>query len=108
MTPIKLKPFFQSIQGTTMQRQIIHGVPYFTDALNRLFTWDAEAQPQPIGTYHPTTNTITYADNHLAQLSHRLQTWRANQSARLRKPTASSGGDAGRQANGETNSEDED
>lgn len=91
-----------------MQRQIIHGVPYFTDALHRLFTWDAEAPPHPIGTYNPTTNTITYTDNHLAQLSQRLQTWRANQTARLRKPSASSGGDSGSQANGQENPEDDD
>lgn len=93
-----------------MQRQIIHGVPYFTDTLNRLFTWDAEAQPYPIGTYSPTTNTITYTDNHIAQLSQRLQTWRTNQHARLRKPvaaSATSGGDSGGKANGQANSEDE-
>lgn len=89
-----------------MQRTIIHGVPYFTDALNRLFTWDTEAQPQHIGTYQPITNTITYADNHLTQLSHRLQTWRASQTARLRKPTAS-GGDSRGKGDRETDSEGE-
>jgi hypothetical protein len=93
-----------------MQRQIIHGVPYFTNALNQLFTWDSEAPPHPIGSYNPTTNTIAYTDNHLAQLSQRLQTWRGNQSARLRKPAAAaaSGGDSGRKGNGQENSEDED
>ncbi len=91
-----------------MQRQIIHGVPYFTDALNRLFTWDSEAPPHPVGSYDPATNTVTYADNHLAQLSQRLQTWRASQNVRLRKPpAAASGGDSGRKANGQENSEDE-
>ena len=90
-----------------MQRQIIHGVPYFTDTLNRLFTWDTETQPQPIGTYSPATNTITYTDNHIAQLSQRLQTWRTNQTARLRKPSAS-GGDSGGKGNGQENPEDED
>lgn len=91
-----------------MQRTIIHGVPYFTDALNRLFTWDTEAQPHPIGTYNPTTNTITYADNHLTQLSHRLQTWRASQSPRLRKPaTSNSGGDFGGKGDREADSEGE-
>lgn len=92
-----------------MQRTIIHGVPYFTDALNRLFTWDSEAQPHPIGAFNQTTNTITYTDNHLTQLSQRLQTWRGAQTARLRKPpTAASGGDSGCKGNGQENSEDED
>lgn len=91
-----------------MQRQIIHGVPYFTDAFNRLFTWDTEAQPQLIGTFQPATHTITYTDNHIAQLTQRLQTWRGAQSNRLRKPTAAtSGGDSGRKSNGQENSEDE-
>lgn len=91
-----------------MQRQIIHGVPYFTNALNQLFTWDSEAAPHPVGSYNPDTNTITYTDNHLAQLSQRLQTWRGAQSARLRKPVTTSGGDSGRKGNGQENSEDED
>ena len=92
-----------------MQRQIIHGVPYFTNALNQLFTWDSEAPPHPIGSYNSATNTIAYTDNHLAQLSQRLQTWRGAQSARLRKPAAAtSGGDSGRKGNGQENSEDED
>jgi len=91
-----------------MQRQIIHGVPYFTDALNRLFTWDTETQPHPIGTYDSNSKTIAYTDNHIAQLSQRLQTWRTNQNARPRKPTAtSSGGDSSGKDNGQENSEDE-
>ena len=90
-----------------MQRTIIHGVPYFTDALNRLFTWDAEAQPHPIGQYNPPTTTLTYADNHLTQLSHRLQPWRASQTARLRKPSATSGGDSRGKGDREADSEGE-
>ena len=71
-----------------MQRQIVHGVPYFTDAANRLFTWDTEAAPQHIGTYHPDTGTVSFTDGHLTKLSGRLQSWRAKQHPRPRKPGA--------------------
>ena len=102
-----------------MQRQIVNGVPYFTDAQNRLFTWDAEAQPQHIGSFVPstpkstaaaTTAPVQFNDNHLAKLTDRLQGWRAKQHARSRKPGASdsnaaSGGNSGSKADGETDSE---
>lgn len=90
-----------------MQRQIINGVPYFTDAQSRLFTWDAEAQPQHLGTFEPTnpkstaaatTATIRFNDNHLAKLTDRLQGWRAKQNARSRKPGA--GADSSKDAAG--------
>jgi hypothetical protein len=68
-----------------MQRQIINGVPYFTDNQNRLFTWDTEAQPQHIGAYNPTTGAVTYEPNHLANLATRLQVWREKQQPRDRK-----------------------
>ena len=81
-----------------MQRQIIHGVPYFIDGANNLHLWDTEAPAHRIGTYSKATDTLTFTDNHLTQLSDRLQAWRSKQIARPRKPTANrrgnSGGDA--------------
>ena len=44
-----------------------YGVPYYIDAANCLFTWDTEAEPQPIGTYDPTTGQVSYAADHLAK-----------------------------------------
>jgi hypothetical protein len=73
-----------------MQRQIIHGVPYFVDSQNRLFTWDTETAPQQIGHYEPKSESVTYAEDHLAKLSSRLAVWRGSQQARLRKATATS------------------
>ena len=70
-----------------MQRQLINGVPYFTDNQNRLFTWDTEAQPQHIGAYNPTTGVVTYEPDHLAKLATRLQVWREKQQPRDRKAT---------------------
>ncbi len=81
-----------------MQRQIIHGVPYFIDGSSNLYLWDPEAPAQRIGTYTKATDTVTYSDNHLAQLTDRLQVWREKQFARPRKPGAAAA------ANGRGNS----
>lgn len=81
-----------------MQRQIIHGVPYFIDGANNLHLWDTETTAYRVGTYAKATDSVTFTDNHLTQLSERLQVWRSKQFARPRKPTANrrgnSGGDA--------------
>ena len=88
-----------------MQRQIIHGVPYFIDGSSNLYLWDPEAPAQRVGTYNKATDSITFGDNHLAQLTDRLQVWRSKQAARPRKPTANrrgnSGGDAAESASDE-------
>jgi hypothetical protein len=68
-----------------MQRQIIHGVPYFLDSQNRLFPWDTETSSQPIGQYNPATDSILYADDHLVKFTGKLAVWREQQKPRLRK-----------------------
>jgi hypothetical protein len=73
-----------------MERHIVNGVPYFTDNQNRLYTWDTEAQPQIIGAYNPTTDTVTYEPNHLDKLAERLEDWRSKQQPRDRKAIANS------------------
>lgn len=70
-----------------MQRQIIHGVPYFTDAANNLYIWSTEEPKINIGTYNPATQAITFQPNHIATLGDQLTTWRANQKIRARKST---------------------
>jgi len=67
-----------------MQKLFINGVPYFTDKGN-LYLWD-ETNPTHIGTY--TDNKITYQHDLISKLSTRLTEWRAEQSSRVRKPTA--------------------
>jgi hypothetical protein len=91
---LKIDPhFFVFKKYKKMQRQIIQGVPYFTDKKNNLYTWDLEAEPQLIGTYNAESNSVTFAENHLSKLADRLQAWRVNQASRPRKSpgTASSG-----------------
>jgi len=70
-----------------MQRQIIHGVPYFTDAANNVYIWSTEQQTTPIGTYNPANQAITFQQDHLTALADQLVTWRANQRIRERKST---------------------
>lgn len=74
-----------------MQRQIIHGVPYFIDATNNLYIWDTEQPRTCIGTYIPANQTIAFQSNHLRELAAKLTTWRANQTIRPRKPSNSRG-----------------
>jgi hypothetical protein len=90
-----------------MQRQIINGVPYFTDNQNRLFTWDTEAQPQLIGAYNPTTGVVTYESNHLDSLTTRLKVWREKQQPRDRKATNSGRNSRGGASKPAENSEDD-
>ncbi len=76
-----------------MQRQIIQGVPYFTDKSNKVYTWDLESEPILIGTYNAESNSVTFTENHLTKLADRLKVWRANQVGRPRKsPTTASNG----------------
>lgn len=71
-----------------MQRQTIHGVPYFIDSSKRLYVWDTEATPAHIGSYDSATDTITFLPSAHGALGDRLQHWRSKQSARPRKPNA--------------------
>jgi len=73
-----------------MQRQIIHGVPYFTDVQNRLYTWEPEGSPSHIGTYDPVKKSVDFLPNHQAILDEKLATWRRTQHTRSRKPAAAS------------------
>ncbi len=68
-----------------MQRVLVHGVPYFTNAANQLFTWEPEGTPQRIGTYHPADKTVRFEINHLQGLTGALQVWRSKQQPRPRK-----------------------
>ncbi len=90
-----------------MQRQIIHGVPYFVDNQNRLFTWDTEADPQHIGSYDPTTGNAIFAEDHLGKLAGRLCDWRSKQSIRARKAIASSRRNTSQQAAAAEDSDDD-
>jgi hypothetical protein len=73
-----------------MQRKIISGIPYYVDTSNKLYTWDTEAQPQPIGTYNPTADAVTFESNHFERLTSRLEDWRSKQQPRDRKAIANS------------------
>jgi len=66
-----------------MQKQILHGVPYFTEK-GILYTWDTTS-PIPIGTYNG--ENITYKPEAIQTLNGFLTTWRTNQQSRERKPT---------------------
>lgn len=66
-----------------MQKQILHGVPYYTDK-QTLYIWDPESVA--IGTYQG--ETITFQPNLITTLNPRLTAWRAEQKSRVRKPTA--------------------
>ncbi len=68
-----------------MQRVLVHGVPYFTNAANQLFTWEPEGTPQRIGTYKPADKTVSFEANHLQGLTRPLQDWRSKQQPRPRK-----------------------
>ncbi len=74
-----------------MQRQIIQGVPYFTDKSNKVYTWDLDSEPILIGTYDG--KSVTFSENHIAKLTDRLKIWRAAQVGRPRKsPTTITSG----------------
>ena len=68
-----------------MQKQILYGVPYYTDKQN-LYIWDPESVA--IGTYQ--SETIAFQPDLLTTLNPRLTAWRAQQQSRVRKPTATS------------------
>jgi hypothetical protein len=72
-----------------MQRQIIHGIPFFVDAQKRIYTWETEpgCKPQHIGSFSA-EGEITFVSNHISALSSKLTEWRSTQKPRPRKPTA--------------------
>jgi hypothetical protein len=72
-----------------MQRQIIHGVPYFIDGENKLYIWEPNGPPEQIGIYNPANESITYNPEHLKGLATHLTLWRSNQHARSRKSKSS-------------------
>lgn len=82
-----------------MQRQTIHGVPYFIDSSKRLYVWDTEASPAHIGTYDAATDQVTFLPSALSALGDRLQHWRSKQSARPRKPNATAAANSGGHSN---------
>ncbi len=88
-----------------MQRQILYGVPYFIDSAHKLYTWDRDSSPQPIGQYNPTDQKIQFKDNHITGLVGRLAEWRAAQVPRLRKGTPNGRGHSKQQTSAETDSE---
>jgi hypothetical protein len=69
-----------------MQRQIVHGIPYFTDSINKLYVWDHELPNQCIGTYNSIKKTVEFNSNHLEGLREHLTVWRSKQIPRSRKP----------------------
>ena len=69
-----------------MQRQIVHGIPYFTDAINKLYVWDQELPNQCIGNYDSIKKTVEFKSNHLEGLRTHLTAWRSKQLPRSRKP----------------------
>jgi len=82
-----------------MQRQIIHGIPYFVDKSNNLYLWDTEQPAYSIGTYDPKSQSITFNPNHQEGLQGCLATWRSKQVPRSRKP-ASEAADTNSRSNG--------
>ena len=70
-----------------MQKEFINGVPYFTDKTGALYLAD-DSNPIHIGKHQE--QKINFHENLIANLQERLTTWRAEQSSRVRKPTAPS------------------
>ena len=71
-----------------MQKQLLYGVPYYTDK-QTVHIWDPESIVA-IGTYQDTTKQLTFYPDILDTLSPRLIAWRAEQKSRVRKPTTNS------------------
>lgn len=87
-----------------MQRQIIHGVPYFVDKSSRLYTWETEGEPQCIGTYNGESDTIQFTEGYIGLLGERLTKWREGIQSRVRKSTTSN---SRRNRNGEASREED-
>ena len=66
-----------------MQKEIIHGIPYFRDK-QTLYLWDSSSTA--IGTYE--NDIITFKPDLLSNLSEKLAIWRTEQESRIRKPTS--------------------
>ena len=72
---------------TGMQRQIVDGVPYFIDKQNTVYLWDTQTTtPTRIGTYSPTTKSVSLQSDLQTKLSGKLEQWRSNTQPRLRRP----------------------
>ena len=67
-----------------MQRLIVHGVPYYVDSQNKLFTYDTESIC--IGTYSAEDGEVAIDANVREQLKSKVIEWRGKQQPRTRKP----------------------
>jgi hypothetical protein len=67
-----------------MQRQIIHGIPYYVDSKNKLYTYSDDSVH--IGSYNPTNSVVEYIEGIHATLGDSVKQWRIGQSSRSRKP----------------------
>jgi hypothetical protein len=65
-----------------MQRQIINGIPYYTDSSNKIYTFTEE--PAHIGQL--AEGIVTINPSCYESLDRKLKEWRESQSARSRKP----------------------
>jgi hypothetical protein len=74
-----------------MQREIVHGVPYFVDGQHNLYTWETDTTPQLIGSYNPKSEDVRYNADHLKKLEGKLELWRSKQEPRARKTKVSNG-----------------
>ncbi len=70
-------------QPIEMQRQILHGVPYYVDSSSKLYTYTDE--PIHIGSVSG-DGAVTIRNGAYESLDAGLAEWRSKQSARSRKP----------------------
>jgi hypothetical protein len=70
-----------------MQREIIHGVPYFLDSKQQVYLWEPDASPCAIGSYDKQSKQLAFREGLLPSLQDRLAKWRSEQQPRARKPT---------------------
>jgi hypothetical protein len=71
----------------TMQREILHGVPYLVDKSNKLYTWDLNpASSICIGTYDAVNKRAVVDADAKERLAPLIQEWRQQQQSRPRKP----------------------
>ena len=79
-----------------MQREIIHGVPYFISTDNTLWSWNGskEEKSHCIGVYDSATKRVVFNSGICEQLQPILDEWRTKQQPRPRKPTVSKDGSA--------------
>lgn len=77
-----------------MQRILLHGVPYFINGSNELFTYTQDIAPIHIGSYNSDTDTVILKSGITSLLEPALAAWRATLTAKPRKPTTASNGGA--------------